>query len=113
VLAICSRRISRLHVLGDLFLEELWSKYNGKVGRFGAGFISWILVIIFISALRSPFINCNQSFIENFFCVDFNKSSVSIVSDTTTIVGFSDQVLDCLPVNLLTFKICVDWYRVY
>ena len=64
------------------------------------GLISWVNVVEFLGADWSPLFKGNKAIFEDFLGVDLNKTTITIVCDTTTVVTLGDQVLDGLPWDL-------------
>lgn len=83
------------------FLQEIVRSENGSnIWMFGVSLISWINIVELFSALWSPSLWCDKVFIEDFLGVHFNKTSVAIVSDTTSVHALTNHCLDGLPWDL-------------
>lgn len=93
------------HELGDELQEVRWGKDFSDVGEFGTSLINRVDVVVFLSAEGTPFVNGNESIFEDFLGVDLDEAAIALVSDTTTVVGFGNQVLDSVPLNLLALPV--------
>lgn len=91
--------VDALHLCEDFFVEERWNED-----------VSWVLLDIclvcrvsiaqLLSLWGLPLLWSDEAWVEDLFCVDLNQATISIVSDTPTVVGLSDQILDSLPWEL-------------
>ena len=75
------------HVLLNFLKEVVWSKDLLNVGVLVVGFVCGVLVVHLLCSNRSPLFNCNEGLVKDFFCVNFDKSSVAVVGNTTTVVA--------------------------
>jgi hypothetical protein len=60
-------------------------------------FISGVTVIKLLGTRWLPLVRLNEILIKDFFSINLDQASVTIVSNTTTIVGLSNQILNSLP----------------
>jgi hypothetical protein len=86
VLTKCCGQVVLLHVLLNLLKEVVWSKDLLDVWVLVVCFVCGVLVIYLLSSNWSPLFDCNKGILEDFLCVDLDKSPVAIVGDTTTVV---------------------------
>jgi len=99
VLAETFRRILIQHLILDALSEYV----RGKVTRLFCRIldvllICRILIVLRRRARRSPtFLRMNQVLCEYICGINLDKTSVTIVSNSTSIVGFGDEILDGLP----------------
>lgn len=71
--------------------------------------IEWILVLRVDFSTWTPLLWCNQLIVEDLIGVDIYEADISTISDSTTIVGCSNQVLDGLPRDGSLLVVRVDW----
>jgi len=87
-------------VLGVHELVRIW---------LDASLIKGVLEVVFSSVNGTPFLNSDQLVAEYIFAVDIDQVSISLVGNTTTIVGVGNQGTDSLPVNgLVGFEVRVS-----
>jgi hypothetical protein len=72
-------------------------------------FISGVTVIKLLCTRWLPLVRLNEILIKDFFSVNLDQASVTIVSNTTTIVGLSNQILNSLPRKRCFLVIGVKW----
>jgi hypothetical protein len=94
-----------LKVLLNFLQEVVRSENLLNIWVLVVSLISGILVVEFFSAYRSPFFNSYKLFIEDFFGINLDKSSVSIIRNTTSVVAFRDQILNRLPWHFTIFLV--------
>lgn len=93
------------HVICNGLVEELWTEQSNWV-NLSVLLISWVMIFQLFSSIWSPFLRSNEVVIEDFFGVNIDKFSISVISYSTSIVALSDKILDCFPWNWLLFVIC-------
>lgn len=76
-------------------------------------FIRRVLVVDFLGADRLPLLDCDEHFVEDFLSVNLDESAIAVVSDTTSVVALSDDVLDCLPWNLGSLRVGIRVYSTF
>jgi len=113
MLTECSRLINTFHLCKNLFIEERRNENFFGVRNLDIDFISWVPIVKLLSTGWSPFISRDEIIIEDFLSVDLNKTSISIISDTTTIVSLSDKILNGLPSNRLLLIVTFSWLAVF
>lgn len=99
MLSICDRLIDAVHLCEDFFIEILRGEEVFKVRLLHVDLISRVSIVEFLSASRSPSLQGDKVVIEDLLGIDLDKASVTIVGNSTTIVGFCNQILDGLPRN--------------
>jgi competence transcription factor ComK len=72
-------------------------------------FISGVTVIKLLSTRWLPLVWLNEILIKDFFSINLDQASVTIVSNTTTIVSLSNQILNSLPRKRCFLVIGVKW----
>jgi len=72
-------------------------------------FISRVTVIKLLSTRWLPLVWLNEILIKDFFSINLDQASVTIVSNTTTIVSLSNQILNSLPRKRCFLVIGVKW----
>jgi hypothetical protein len=72
-------------------------------------FISGVTVIKLLGTRWLPLVRLNEILIKDFFSINLDQASVTIVSNTTTIVGLSNQILNSLPRKRCFLVIGVKW----
>lgn len=97
VLAESEGLVTILEVFLNLTQEVVWSENACEFWMLSVGLVSWVHVVVLFGADWSPSIKTNQTIIEDFLGVNVDKATISVVSDTTTVVTLSDQVLNSLP----------------
>lgn len=88
-----------MELLRALLEVVIGSEESSLVGVLDVGLIQRVLVIVLLGILWAPPFEGNQLITEQFFAVDCHEESVSRIGDTSSIVGFSDQIRDGLPWN--------------
>ena len=73
----------------------------------GVGFVSWVDVVVFFSADWLPLIRANKTIIEDLLGIDIDEATITIVSNTTTVVTLSNQVLNGLPWHFTLLEVLV------
>jgi hypothetical protein len=96
-------------VLLDLLQEVVRCEDRCDIGVLGVCLISGVDVIELLSADRSPLLKCDEAIFEDLLGVDLDKTTITIISDTTTVVTLGDQVLDCLPWDLALLVVKVGY----
>jgi hypothetical protein len=99
VLSICDRLIDAVHLCEDFFIEILRGEEVFKVRLLHVDLISRVSIVEFLSASRSPSLQGDKVVIEDPLGIDLDKTSITIVGNSTTIVSFCNQILDGLPRN--------------
>lgn len=89
--------ITVLKVLLNLSQEEFGVEDAAQIRVLSVSFIGWVNVVEFFGADGSPSLRRHELIIEDFSGVRLDKTSVTIVGDTTTIVTLGNLVLDGLP----------------
>lgn len=82
------------HVPLHLFEEMLGREDAGWVRMLRSSFFSGVRVVELLCSLRAPFFNSDKGIIEDLLTVDLYQATITIISDTTTVVTLGDQVLD-------------------
>jgi len=72
-------------------------------------FISGVTVIKLLGTRWLPLVRLNEILIKDFFSINLDQASVTIVSNTTTIVGLSNQILNSLPRKRCFLVIGIKW----
>lgn len=101
--------INAIHLLENLIVEIVWCIKRTLIRMFLVLFISRISIVQFFSSRWLPFISRYQQLIENFLSINLNQSSISIIGNSTTIVGFCNKVLNGLPCDWNSLVICLSW----
>lgn len=71
------------------------------------GLVSRVDVIILFCANWLPLVRADETIIEDLLSVDINKATITIVSNTTTIVTLSNQVLNSLPWHFTLLEVLI------
>lgn len=75
--------------------------------------IGGVEVVKLFGSIWSPSLRGNKIIIKDLLSVDLNESSISVVSNSTTIVGLSNEVLNSGPVNWSSLVVSfIDWLSV-
>jgi len=110
VLTVSRRQVLGRELLGNGLQEEgrikdrllVLSRFD--ITLFGCVRVPGVNVVTWAPLLRN-----NEIFIEDFVRVNIDQADISIVSDSTTIVGLGDQVLDSLPRDSCFLVVRVNW----
>lgn len=86
------RVVSFLHLGENLLSEDFRLDKRCRVAL-QVALIKSILVVELISRWRSPSLDSDKVIIENLRSVDFNQASILVISDSSSIVALSEQVL--------------------
>lgn len=105
MLAIGYWLINCIHLCGNLFVEVWGGQEVLKVWLLHVKFISRIAVVELFSASWSPPLKGDEIIIEDFLGIDLDQASIAIICNSTTIVGFGNQILNGLPRDGLLFVI--------
>lgn len=108
----CNREVNTFHFVEYFIIEEVWSKECCLISSLCILLISRIVVGKIVSARWSPLFSSNQGFIEDLFGIYLNKSSVSVISNSSTIVCLSNQILNSLPRNRRALIISVSQFTI-
>jgi hypothetical protein len=97
MLAESWRLIDALHLVQDFFVEEGRGENFTRVRMLNVCLISGISIVELISARGLPLVSNDQSIIEDFLGIDLDKTAISVICDSTTVVCLGDQILNSLP----------------
>jgi len=90
MLAESDRLVTVFEVFLNLQQEVIRSEDGSNIWVLCISFISWVDIVVFFSADWSPFFKSNQDIVEDFLSINFNKSTIAVICDTTTIVALSN-----------------------
>lgn len=99
MLSIGDWKIVVLHLASDLLVEELWEEELGWIWVLDILLVGGVVVVELLGTIWSPSLRCDEVVIEDFFGIDLHKSSIAIVSNSTTVVGLGNEILDGGPVD--------------
>jgi hypothetical protein len=99
MLTIGNWLVNALHLGCNLLVEVLRGQEILKVRLFHIHLISRVSVGELLGTSRLPFLKRDKVIIEDFLGVDLDQAPITVVGDSSTIVGFGNQILNSLPRN--------------
>jgi len=108
VLAKGTWRVKSGHVLTHHINEFSRCEDFSNIRVLCASFIKGIHVVVLLSANRAPFINSSENIIKDLTSVDLDQATITLISDTTTVISLSKQELNSLPVDLVSLFVVTD-----
>ena len=113
MLSIGNWKIRVLHLGSDVFIEEFWCEELRWIRMLSILLVSGVNVVKILGSIWSPSLRSDEVVIEDFFGIDLHKSSISIVSNSTTVVSLGNEILNGSPVNWSSLVVgFIDWLSV-